>query len=35
MAASREKLNIDAGDYLIIKIERVINGEIKSKEAQA
>jgi len=32
---TREKLNIDEGDYLIIKIERVIKGEIKSKEAQA
>jgi AbrB family looped-hinge helix DNA binding protein len=32
---TREKLNIDEGDYLIIKIERVIKGEIKSKEAQS
>jgi len=32
---TREKLNIDEGDYLIIKIEKVIKGEIKMKEAQA
>jgi len=32
---TRKKLNIDEGDYLIIKIEKVIKGEIKMKEAQA
>ena len=32
---TREKLNIDVGDYLIIKIERVIKGEIRIKEAEA
>jgi len=32
---TRKRLNIDEGDYLIIKIERVIKGEIRIKEAQA
>ena len=28
----REKLNINEGDYLIIKIERVMKGELQDKE---
>jgi len=32
---TRKRLNIDEGDYLIIKIERVIKGETRIKEAQA